>query len=169
MPAFGEAIKWGIKKLRKKKKPRTETPMETKVSKKPMAKKRFSASEKRKQKEDKLGKAIIGASVVGGPPAVVGAGYLGQKRRDKQYKDKRNLDPTSVYFGRKPPKKASKPTSKPKGEAPWEEFMGEPRKKASKELKKYMKEKRQRKSDKQNKHIKKPGKGSRKPTDRDKD
>ena len=165
MPAFGKAIKWGIKKLRKKKKPRTETPMETKVSKKPMAKKRFSASEKRKQKEDKLGKAIIGASVVGGPPAMVGAGYLGQKRRDKQYKDKRNLDPTSVYFGRKPPKKASKP----KGEAPWEEFMGESRKKASKELKKYMKEKRQRKSDKQNKHIKKPGKGSRKPTDRDKD
>jgi hypothetical protein len=68
---YKEAIKWAVKKVKPKPK-----------------KKRISASEKRKQKEDKLGKAIIGASIVGGPPAVVGAGYLGQKRRDRQVKDK---------------------------------------------------------------------------------
>jgi hypothetical protein len=123
----------------------------------------YKKRKKKKRKpltEDQLGKAIIGTSVVSSVPLSFLAQNIGEIQRE--------ATPRSVKPKTKPKTKPKK-ASKPKGKAPWEEFMGESRKKASKELKKYMKEKRQRKSDKQNKHIKKPGKGSRKPTDRDKD
>ena len=98
-----EAINW-YKKKKKKRKPR---PIET-----------------RKQKEKRLGTALIAGSVAAAPPSMYVAGKLGEQHQEEKRKMRKRqkgaaelkekkrqeaydkgLDPTSVYFGRKPPKK----------------------------------------------------------------
>ena len=99
-----EAVNWYKKKKKKKRKPRP--------------------SETRKQKEKRLGTALIVGTVAAAPPSMYLAGELGEmaqkekrqaiarqkklkaeKEKKRQEKYDKGLDPTSVYFGRKPPKK----------------------------------------------------------------
>ena len=101
---YKEATEWYKKRKKRKRKPRP--------------------SETRKQKQDRLGTALIVGSVAAAPPGMYIAGELGEmaqkekrqaiarqkklkadKEKKRQEAQKKGLDPTSVYFGRKPPKK----------------------------------------------------------------